>query len=47
MGCEYNNASIAKELSASYDREKWIYIPDFYTEYRYVLGTVGKNVGVI
>lgn len=43
MRCEYNNASIAKELSASYDREKWIYIPDFYTEYRYVLGTVGKR----
>jgi hypothetical protein len=24
-----------------YDREKWIYIPDFYSEYRYVLGTRG------
>ena len=27
----------------SYDREKWIYIPDFYTEYRYILGTRGKE----
>lgn len=27
----------------SYDREKWLYVPDFYTEYRYVLGTKGKN----
>ena len=29
--------------SGSYDGEKWIYIPDFYTEYRYILGTRGKN----
>ena len=26
-----------------YDREAWIYVPDFYTEYRYILGTRGKN----
>lgn len=26
-----------------YDGDKWIYIPPFYTEYRYVLGTKGKN----
>ena len=26
-----------------YDREAWIYVPDFYTEYRYVLGTRGKK----
>lgn len=24
-----------------YDRERWLYIPDFYTEYRYVLGVKG------
>lgn len=29
--------------SAEYDLEKWIYVPDFYTEYRYILGTRGKN----
>ena len=29
--------------SAVYDREKWIYIPDFYSEYRYILGTAGKR----
>ena len=29
--------------SGGYDTEKWIYIPDFYTEYRYILGTRGKN----
>ena len=27
----------------SYDRDAWIYVPDFYTEYRYILGTRGKN----
>lgn len=26
-----------------YDREKWLYVPDFYSEYRYILGTKGKN----
>ncbi len=26
-----------------YDREAWIYVPDFYTEYRYILGTRGNN----
>lgn len=27
----------------SYDSEKWLYIPDFYTEYRYILGTRGDD----
>ncbi|MBE6617323.1 MAG: DUF1643 domain-containing protein [Ruminococcaceae bacterium] len=27
----------------TYDREKWLYVPDFYSEYRYILGTRGKN----
>ena len=27
----------------SYDRAKWLYVPDFYTEYRYILGTRGEN----
>lgn len=26
-----------------YDRNKWLYIPDFYSEYRYILGTKGKR----
>lgn len=26
-----------------YDAEKWLYVPDFYSEYRYILGTKGKN----
>ncbi len=27
----------------TYDRDKWIYVPDFYSEYRYILGTVGND----
>lgn len=27
----------------AYDAKKWLYVPDFYTEYRYILGTRGKN----
>lgn len=26
-----------------YDREKWLYVPDFYSEYRYILGTRGAR----
>lgn len=26
-----------------YDAEAWLYVPDFYTEYRYILGTKGEN----
>ena len=26
-----------------YDHDRWIYVPDFYTEYRYILGTRGDN----
>lgn len=29
--------------SGGYDAEKWLYVPDFYTEYRYILGTRGKK----
>ena len=32
-----------KPLANDYDREKWIYVPDFYSEYRYILGTKGSN----
>ena len=27
----------------AYDRETWLYVPDFYTEYRYLLGTRGAD----
>ena len=29
--------------SGGYDAEKWLYVPDYYTEYRYILGTRGKD----
>ena len=29
--------------NTEYDRKKWIYVPDFYSEYRYILGTKGSN----
>lgn len=40
--------SFAEALALSgsqggYDSEKWLYVPDFYTEYRYILGTKGEN----
>lgn len=36
----------AMELSGrrgDYDTQKWLYVPDFYTEYRYILGTRGAD----
>ena len=27
----------------AYDRDEWLYVPDFYTEYRYILGTRGAD----
>lgn len=38
--------SFAQALSGSaseYDRDKWLYVPDFYSEYRYLLGYRGKK----
>ena len=33
----------ANTPNLDYDIEKWIYAPNFYSEYRYILGTRGKN----
>ena len=33
----------ANTPNESYDIEKWLYAPPFYSEYRYILGTRGKN----
>jgi hypothetical protein len=50
--CETNELNIIpfeeallKEADGSfeYDREKWLYVPNAYTEYRYILGTRGEN----
>ena len=39
----FADALVPRAESAQYDREKWLYIPDFYSEYRYILGTAGKH----
>ena len=33
----------ANTPSDHYDIQKWLYAPNFYSEYRYILGTRGKN----
>ena len=33
----------AQTPSADYDIGKWLYAPNFYSEYRYILGTIGSN----
>ena len=33
----------ANTPSDSYDIKKWLYAPNFYSEYRYILGTRGEN----
>lgn len=39
----FADACLHSERSEVYDRDKWLYIPDFYSEYRYVLGTKGSD----
>ena len=39
----FEEALKSREQSATYDRNRWIYVPDFYSEYRYILGTRGKR----
>ncbi len=38
--CRYEAAN---SLEAGYDTSHWLYVPDFYTEYRYILGTKGSR----
>ena len=33
----------ANKQQAEYDVEKWLYVPPFYSEYRYILGTRGNR----
>ena len=33
----------ANQPSPDYDVDKWLYVPNFYSEYRYILGTRGKK----
>jgi len=39
----FDEALSRSGLSGGYDTEKWLYVPDFYADYRYILGTKGKN----
>ncbi len=40
---DFEQALSLSGRSGGYDAAKWLYVPDFYTEYRYILGTRGKN----
>lgn len=39
----FEDALDRRSDSALYDRARWLYVPDFYSEYRYILGTVGAR----
>lgn len=39
----FEDALRGKTDGKDYDTEKWLYVPDFYSEYRYILGTRGKR----
>ena len=39
----YRALEEANSPSADYDVEKWLYVPNVYSEYRYILGTRGKH----
>ena len=39
----FEEALASSIASDEYDVEKWLYAPNFYSEYRYILGTRGKN----
>ena len=40
---DFQDALRLSGQSGGYDSEKWLYVPDFYTEYRYILGIRGAN----
>lgn len=39
----FDEALRPTEGKKSYDEAKWLYVPDYYAEYRYILGTRGLN----
>ncbi len=39
----FEDALALSGQTGGYDAKKWLYVPDFYTEYRYILGTRGLN----
>ena len=40
---DFDRALALSGQGDAYDRNEWLYVPDFYTEYRYILGTRGLN----
>ncbi len=40
---DFETALALSGRGREYDRKKWLYVPDFYTEYRYILGTRGEQ----
>ncbi len=40
---DFEEALALSGQGEAYDRDTWLYVPDFYTEYRYILGTRGVN----
>ena len=39
----FEEALASSVASTEYDATKWLYAPNFYSEYRYILGTRGRN----
>ena len=39
----FDEALASAAQSDEYDVNKWLYVPNFYSEYRYILGTRGRN----
>ena len=39
----FEEALASAASSTEYDAQKWLYAPNFYSEYRYILGTRGKK----
>lgn len=39
----FRDALAQSGKQGDYDSRKWLYVPDFYTEYRYILGTIGEK----
>jgi len=40
---DFADALALSGRSGDYDVNRWLYVPDFYTEYRYILGVRGRN----
>ncbi len=39
----FDEALARSGRTGGYDRDRWLYVPDFYADYRYILGTRGRR----